>query len=142
MFTHTTQSPNDSRAPGDPFRIDNEVYNDTRITAAISTFPVGAFGTIFTLPVGRYILDYETSLGSAGSIGVWIASASGGPYTLNMDSIAGSSTATTWIYGKVLLNIVSQVYVFIGAAFATVAVVTAGDFAGIYMVRLNIIQVA
>ena len=141
-FVHHVQVPNNSRAAGDPFLIDIQVYNDTGVTAANSTFPIGAPGTIFTFPIGRYILDYEMSIEASSSVAVYKGLV-GGPYIQDPDTLAGSATGTTWIHGRSLLIANALTEAYIGPVTAVVtAVVPAGNSPDNYMIRLTIVKVA
>lgn len=147
-FTQTIQSPNDSvppYTPGTPtaFTFNTTVFNNVPLVIVPSTIPGPGKGTAFSLNApGTYVVDYEMSLGSAGSIAVYTGAT---PSTLAIDnnSIAGSSTATTWIHGRSFINVTNAPEVFaISSVVGTAAVVTAGTAAGFFMVRLTILKIS
>ncbi len=100
-----------------------------------------AGGTIFTLTTGVYMVDYEISLGSAGSIALYTG-ADGASLVIDTNTIAGSSTATTWIHGRSIVDVPDTLVIALSSVTGTAAVVTAGNAAGVYMVRLTIIQLS
>jgi hypothetical protein len=101
----------------------------------------GASGSIFTLNQGAYVIDYETSLGSAGSLGIY-----SGPQSnlllLDPKTVSGSSTATTWIHGRSIQVVDTTLIIAISSVIGTASVVTAGNDAGSYMIRLTILKIA
>lgn len=143
----TPQAPNDSVAPytgGAPtaFQFNTSVFNDIiGLTSAL--IPGPGQGTAFTFAAaGRYVLDYEMSLGSAGSVAIYTG-ATAGTLAIDNNSVAGSTTATTWIHGRSVVTVgVTPVVAAISPVVGTNAVVTAGTATGIYMVRLTIVKVA
>jgi len=138
-FIRQIESPNNSVPPGTAFTIDTEVINGIPSNVVASA---GAGGTVFTLTTGTYVLDYEMSLGSAGSVAVY-SGATAGSLAVDTNTIAGSSTATTWIHGRagVVVSGASLV-VAISSVVGTAAVVTAGTAAGFFTIRLTILKVA
>lgn len=140
QFVRTIQSPNNSVPPGTAFTIDTQVFNSVP-TAIIASSGNG--GTVFTLnTTGTYVLDYEMSLGSAGSVGLYTGP-SAGTVVLDNNTIAGASTATTWIHGRALVVVAgSPVVVEVSSVAGTASVVTAGSAAGTYMIRLTILKIA
>lgn len=139
QYVRQIQSPNDSVAPGTAFTIDTEVMNSIPSNIVASA---GAGGTVFTLTTGTYVLDYEMSLGDAGSVAIYTG-ASAGSLAVDNNTISGSTTATTWIHGRagVVVSGASLV-VAISSVVGTAAVVTAGTAAGFFMIRLSILKVA
>jgi hypothetical protein len=137
-FIRTTQSPNDSVPPGTAFTIDTSVYNSAPASIVASA---GAGGTVFTLAApGVYALDYEVSLTAAGSIALY-KGATAGSLVIDNNSIAGSTTATSWIHGRSVQNVTAGTQVFaLSSVVGTAAVTTAGTAAGFYVVRLTILQ--
>ena len=138
-FIHTSQSPNNSVAPGTAFTIDTQVFNTIPSTIIEST---GAGGNVFILATpGVYVFDYEMSLGSAGSVALYVGP-SIGSIAIDTHTIAGSTTATTWIHGRAV-EVVGNVplIVAVSSVGGTPSVVLAGttDF---YMIRLTILKVS
>ena len=137
-FIRIIQAPNDSVPPGQAFTIDTEVIN-TMPTSVIAS--AGAGGTVYTLAPGIYVLDYEMSLGSAGSVAIY-RGATAGTLAVDTNTIAGSSTATTWIHGRAVVDTRAGAQVVaISSVVGTAAVVTAGNAAGFFMIRLTIEKV-
>jgi len=140
-FIRTIQSPNNSVPPGTAFTIDTQVANSIPLVIAASA---GAGGTVFTLSgIGTYVVDYEMSLGSAGSVGIYTGPTSGS-LSLDTNTVAGSTTATTWIHGRAFVVVPSSTPVVfaISSVVGTAAVVTAGTDAGSFMIRLTILKVS
>ncbi len=139
-FIRIIQSPNNSVPPGTAFTIDTQVFNNTggAIVAA-----AGAGGTVYTLTAGTYVIDYEMSLGSAGSVAIYTG-ATAGSLAIDNNTIAGSTTATTWIHGRAIEVVpTATTLVFaISSVVGTAAVVTAGTAAGFFMIRLTILKIA
>jgi hypothetical protein len=103
----------------------------------------GASGTVFTLTAtGIYVLDYEMSLEAAGSVAIYTG-ASAGSLAIDNNTIAGSSSGTTWIHGRAFVEVASTpVVAAISSVVGTAAVVTAGTAAGYYMIRLTILKIS
>lgn len=138
-YVHLIQSPNDSVPPGTAFTIDTEVINNMPSNVVASA---GAGGTVWTLTTGTYVLDYEMSLGSAGSVAIYTGPAAGS-LAVDNNTIAGSTTATTWIHGRAGVVVPgASLVVAISSVVGTAAVVTAGNAAGFFVVRLTILKVA
>jgi len=138
QFIHTIQSPNQSIPPGTAFTIDTQIFNS--VTGSI-TAGAGADGTVFTLGPGAYVIDYETSLGSAGSLAIYKGPSSGS-LVIDDNTVSGSSTATTWIHGRAIEVVNTSLVFAISSVVGTAAVVTAGTDAGVYMIRLTILKIA
>ncbi len=138
-FVHLVQSPNNSVPPGTAFTIDIPVFNNIPASIVASA---GAGGTVFTLnTTGLYVLDYEMSLGSPGSVAIY-KGATAGTLAIDDNTIAGSTTATTWIHGRAFVNVTTvPLVVAISSVVGTAAVVTAGTAAGVFMIRLTILKV-
>lgn len=91
---------------------------------------------------GTYVLDHEMSVGAAGSVGIYKGPV---PVALSPDttSIAGASTATTWIHGRTLIAVGGSPVVFeVSPVVGTAFVATAGTAAGVYMIRLTILKIS
>jgi len=144
-FLQTIQSPNNSVPPytllaPTAFSFDTQVFNTAGVVS--STIAGPGQGTAFTLTTGIYIVDYEMSLGSAGSVGIYTGAT---PTTLALDpnTIAGSSTATTWIHGRALVNASLTPVFAISSVTGTAAVVDAGNASpNSFMIRLTILKIA
>ncbi len=139
-FIRTIESSNNSVPPGTAFTIDTEVYND--ISGSI-TAATGDGGTVFILSAtGTYVADYEMSLGAAGSVAIYKGSTAGS-LSIDNNTIAGSTTATTCIHGRafVVANTIPTVFS-ISSVVGTAAVVTAGTAAGFFMIRLTILKIS
>jgi hypothetical protein len=136
-YIRTIQTPNNSVPPGTAFTIDTEVYNNIPSSIVAS---VGAGGTVFTLGPGTYIIDYETSLASAGSIAIYSGATSG---TLSVDNntVSGSSTATTWIHGRSVQTVSTTLVIAISSVVGTAAVATTGT-SDLYTIRIIILKIA
>ena len=138
-FIRTIQSPNDSVPPGTAFTIDSTVFNSLSANVVPSA---GAGGTVFTLTPGVYVIDYEASLAAASSIGLYVG-ATAGSLALDTNTIAGSTTGTTWIHGRTLRNVTLAAPVLaLSSVVGTAAIVTAGTAAGFYVVRMSFVQLA
>lgn len=138
QFVRSIQAPNNSVPPGTAFTIDTQVINS--VPAAIVA-SAGSGGTVYTLSTGVYVLDYEMSLGSAGSVGLYTGPTAG-TLALDTNTIAGSSTATTWIHGRAMVVVGgSPVVVAVSSVVGTASVVTAGTAAGSFLIRLTVLKI-
>jgi hypothetical protein len=136
-YIRIIQTPNNSIAPGTAFTIDTEVYNS--IPAFIVASP-GASGTVFTLGTGTYVIDYETSLASAGSLAIY-SGANAASLSIDPNTISGSITATTWIHGRAIETVLTSLVIAISSVVGTADVTTAGN-ATPFMIRLTILKIA
>ena len=136
-YIQSTQSPNDNISPGTAFTIDTEVYNTVPLFISATS---GAGGTVFTLTQGTYVIDYEMSLSSAGSLAIYTG-ASAASLTIDTNTISGSSTATTWIHGRAIENVSTTLVIAISSVVGTASVTTAGT-ASSYIIRLIILKIA
>jgi len=139
-FIRTIQSPNNSVPPGTAFTIDTEVVNSIPSVIVASS---GAGGTVFSLnSAGTYVVDYEMSLGSAGSVGIYTG-ATAGSLALDTNTVAGSTTSTTWIHGRAFVVVTTTPLVIaISSVVGTAAVATAGTDAGSFMIRCTILKIS
>lgn len=139
-FVRQTQSPNNSVPPGTAFTVDTQVFNTAGGAVVASA---GAGGTTWSLnQVGTYVFTVGLSLGSAGSIALY-KGATAGSLAIDNQTIAGSSTATTWISMTAAVVVSSApVVVAVSSAVGTANVVASGTAAGFYTVRVNITRVA
>lgn len=148
-FIQTIQSPNNSVPPytvsaPKAFSFDTSVFNSIPLVIVPSTIPGPGQGTAFTLnAAGTYVLDYEMSLEANGSIAIYTG-ASAGSLAIDTNTIAGSTTGTTWIHGRAFVVVPAgpPLVVAISSVVGTAAVVTAGSAAGFYMVRLTILKIS
>ena len=101
----------------------------------------GAGGTVFSLSSGTYIIDYETTLESAGSLAIY-SGVTSGSLVVDTNTVSGSSTATTWIHGRAFQVVSTTLVIAISSVVGTAAVATTGNDASSYMVRLTIIKIA
>jgi hypothetical protein len=85
-------------------------------------------------------MDYEMSLASAASVGIYSGPTSDS-MTLDTNTVSGSSTGTTWIHGRAIVVVVSSQVFEISSVVGTASVVTAGTDAGSFMIRLTILKV-
>ena len=93
-------------------------------------------GNYFYLPAGVYMIDFEMSLTSSGSIGLYTGS-SVANLTLDTKSVAGSTTGTTWIHGRHIITAVIPTYLTVSSVVGTAAVTTAGSDEGNYITRIT-----
>jgi hypothetical protein len=140
-FVQQTQAPNNSRAPGDAYQYETDspggVFNSLGIVTA--TFNGG---TAFLLPVGNYLVDHENSVMAASSQGIAKGPAAVGPFTLDVHTIAGSSTGTTWIHGRAIVVAAVPTWIIITPTTGTNAIPTAGNAAGEFIARITILKIA
>ena len=135
-YIRTIQCPNDSVPPGNAFTIDTEVYNSIPSFILASS---GAGGTVFTLGTGVYMIDYETSLTSAGSLAIYTG-ATVGSLSIDPNTISGSTTGTTWIHGRAIEFVSISLVIAISSVVGTAAVATTGSSSE-YMIRLTILKI-
>jgi hypothetical protein len=134
-YIHTVQTPNDSVPPGTAFTIDTEVFNTVPAFIVASS---GAGGTVFTLGEGVYIIDYEMSLESAGSVAIYTGPNSAA-LSVDTNTVSGSTTATTWIHGRAIENVPTSLVIAISSVVGVASVTTAGTDSS-YMIRLTILK--
>lgn len=121
------------------FTIDSEIVNN--IPSDVVAVP-GAGGTTWSLSLGTYLFHYEMSLTSAGSVGLYVGPNSGS-MALDGNSVAGSTTATTWISGQSAVVVSSTpTVVGLSSVVGTAAVTTAGSDASRFMIRMTIIKLS
>lgn len=139
QFVRTIQSPNDFVPPGSAFTIDTQAFNSVPSSIVASA---GAGGTVFTFgATGTYVLDYEMSLSTAGSIGIYTGP-NAGSLVLDSNSVTGAVAATTWIHGRTLVVTgASPVVVAISPVAGTASIAPAGTAPGNYMIRLTVLKI-
>jgi hypothetical protein len=136
-YVYEIQTPNNSIPPGTAFTINNQVYNSVPSLIVAST---GAGGTVFTLGPGTYVIDYETSLVSAGSLAIYTGATSAS-LSIDTNTISGSSTATTWIHGRAIEFVSTSLVIALSSVVGTAGVSTSGN-ASPYMVRIILLKIA
>jgi hypothetical protein len=141
-FVQHAQLQNVSVAPGSAVQYngDQAAVVDT-IGVTLAAGP-GGQGTAFELPTGTYLVDFENSNGSAWSLAVYKG---GSPTAMAIDTntIAGSSTATTWIHGRAYVTSAPGANWFmISPVVGTAAIPTAGTAAGQFIARLTILRLS
>jgi hypothetical protein len=128
-------------APGTPFLISTQVYNTMPSVISPTAYSTG---TIFVLSVtGYYMVDYEVSLDRAAAV-ILLSDTVFPPINTDPHTIAGSSTATTWIHGRALVFTTTIPYYFgVTSDIGTPATVIAGGNShGSYMIRLTVLKAA
>lgn len=135
-FIHNIQTPNNSVPPGTAFTIDVEVFNNSGVSIIAAA---GAGGTVFNLTAGVYVFDYEMSLEAAGSVAIYTG-ATAGTLAIDNNTIAGSSTGTTWIHGRAFVEVATTLVAAISPVVGTANVVLAGT-SDSYMIRLTILKI-
>jgi hypothetical protein len=100
----------------------------------------GAGGSVFTLGIGVYVIDYEMSLEAAGSVAIY-SGPSAALLAIDTNTISGSTTATTWIHGRAIQNVLASSVFALSSVVGTAAVSTAGTSAP-FMIRLTILKIA
>jgi hypothetical protein len=149
--TVTGTNSNASVAPGQAFNFATTVSPSAFVTP---NTPVDG-GTVFTFnTTGTYVLDYEMSLdglspglGLGSAMAVYSSTANNPPLIgdLVTNTIAGSTTASTWIHGRSLLSVATTpLYVMISPVNTgyPVTVVTPGATTPEYMTRLTILKIS
>jgi hypothetical protein len=142
-FVQLTQGTNVSVAPGTAvsYLVDNPVgvFNSLGITFVSGP---GGQGTAFLLPIGTYMVDFEHSAGSASSFAIYRATSLGAlAGGVDNNTIAGSTTATTWIHGRAIVNAAAPTYLMISSVVGIVAIVPAGTAAGFYVARITFLAI-
>jgi hypothetical protein len=125
-----------SVAPGTAFTIDTQVFNTVPASIVASA---GAGGTVWTLSTGLYVFDYEMSLSSAGSVAIYVGP-NAGSLAIDTNTVAGSSTATTWIHGRALVEVPGVSLVAAISSVVGSAVVVPAGTAPQIMIRLTILK--
>lgn len=142
-YVQRTQSPNNSIPPGQAisYTVDSPsgLYNTIGITTA--TGP-GAIGTAFNLPIGVYMIDFENSAAAASSFAIYQGS-SNTAVAIKPNTIAGSTTATSWIHGRAIVeSVVGAQWIIVSSVVGTAAIPTAGTAAGEYTARITFLKIA
>ena len=79
------------------------------------------------------------SLSSAGSISIYTGPNSSS-LSIDTNTISGSTTATTWIHGRAIINVITSLVIAISSVVGTAAVATTGTDSS-YMIRMTILKV-
>lgn len=142
-FVQHTQAPNNSRAPGDAIMYETDNPGGVYNTIGITTTTRADGGTEFLLPVGTYIVDFENSADAAWSLAIYKSVVS--PVVLgdiDTNTIAGASTATTWIHGRAIIVAAAPTFFIISPVTGTQGIPTAGTAAGEFIARLTVLKIA
>jgi hypothetical protein len=138
-----TQVPNNSIAPGQPVNYLADaplgIVNEIGIITSTGVPLTPTKGTVFQLPVGKYLIDWENAISADWSLAVW-QGATVASMAIRTESIAGSSIAQTWIHGRTFVNTVNGVFVMVSPGFSTAAIPADGD-SSLYMARITFLQV-
>ena len=148
VFNSTTQAPNNSVPPYDgvsnftAFTIPTQVYNSIPGSISALTIAPGSStqGTFFTLQAGTYVIDYETTLTSNGSMAVYVGT-SNLLLAVDTNTISGSTTGTTWIHGRNIQEVSTFLVFAVSPTVAPGAVPFAGNSTQ-YIIRLTILKIA
>jgi hypothetical protein len=135
---NAADSLNTGITPGNPFTIDVPIFvNDKSVVHIISTLG----GTVFNLKkTGIYLFDYETSLEDPGAIGLYIGTALDN-MTLDQFTVAGSTTALTWIHGRALVQVTDHAKVVAVSPVSGPATVCDAGGTGLRMIRVTIYRI-
>lgn len=142
-FVQHTQGENVSIALGNAvqYTLDLPAGLVNTIGIATATGPAGQ-GTSFNLPPGTYLVDWENSNGSAWSLAIY-QGASATALAINDNTIAGSSTATTWIHGRAyIVSTLADPWIMVSPVVGTAAIPTAGTAAGEFIARITFLQLS
>jgi hypothetical protein len=142
-FVQTTQGSNVSIAPGAAvsYTLDTPagVVNTIGITTAAG--PAGQ-GTSFHLPPGTYLVDWENSNDAAWSLAIY-QGASATVLSPIDNTIAGASTATSWIHGRAyIVSTLADPWFMVSPITGTHAIPTAGTAAGVFIARITFLQLS
>ena len=115
---------------GQSFTIDVPVFESSSDTIHAIT---GNSGTLFNLKkTGTYMIDYETSLTTANTIGLYIGT-SPNSLTLDTNTVAASSHSTTWIHGRANVQVTNQALVVAVCPVSATATVAPAGIAPVLM---------
>jgi hypothetical protein len=141
VFVQQTQGTNNSVAPGTAVSyladLPAGVVNTIGIT---TTGGPGAVGTAFNLPPGTYLVDFENSADAAWSLAIY-QGASNTVLAVDDNTIAGASTATTWIHGRAFVTSTPAApWIMVSPVTGTAAIPTAGTAAGKFTARISFLR--
>ena len=124
-YVQLTPGTNNSVAPGTAisYTVDHAlgVYN----TIGIITFSgPGGIGTAFELPLGVYMINWENSNSASWSLAIYQASSVLAlPAGINNDTIAGATTAGSWIHGRgIIISSVGNQFIMISPVVGTASI--------------------
>ena len=142
-YVQLTQGTNSSVAPGKAvsYLVDHPAGVINTIGITTNTGPAGQ-GTAFNLPIGTYLVDWENSSDGPWSLALY-QGVSNTVLAVNNDTIAGSSTATTWIHGSAYVaSTGGNTWVMVSPVTGTQAIPTAGTAAGEFIARIRFLQLS
>ena len=142
-YVQTTQSPNDSVAIGKAvsYLVDHPAGVINTIGITTNTGPAGQ-GTAFNLPIGTYLVDWENSNTAACSLAIYQGN-SNTVLAAIPETIAGSSTATTWIHGSAYIaSTGGNTWVMVSPVVTGLAIPTAGTATGEYIARIRFLRLS
>jgi hypothetical protein len=140
-FVQTTQNSNASIAPASAVSYLDDHSAGLFDTIGI-TFGTPGQGTAFNLPVGAYIVDWENSNDAAWSLAIY-QGLDASSMTIINETIAGSSSATTWIHGRAtIVSAVGNQWMMVSPVTGTHAIPTAGTAAGMFIARITFLKIA
>ena len=143
-FVQQTQQTSIAPANAILYTTDNPtgVYDTIGLTPTPYVGP-SSTGTQFLLPVGTYMIDFENSNDAAWSLSIRTSPVVNGPYnTVDENTIAGSTTATTWIHGRAIIVAAAPTWFIISPVTGTQSIPTAGTAAGEFTARLTVLKIA
>lgn len=142
-YVQYTQAPNNSVASG--LALELLTDNPTGVFNTIGIITAGAptQGTAFNLPIGFYMVDYETSTSSVGPLVISQGTVAGGPFTADINTKAGSTTATTWIHGRGIVesSVANGQWIIVGPTDSVTAAVVPAGGAPQYIVRVTFLKI-
>jgi hypothetical protein len=109
QFVQLVDGTNNSIAPGRAVSYDTPVLNTIGITT--NAGPAGQ-GTEFVLPIGTYSIDFENSNSGSWSLALY-KSLTTGTEVIDNTTIAGASTAGSWIHGSSILVAAATTFIIV-----------------------------
>ena len=144
-FVQYTQAPNGSVAPGLALELLTDNPTGVFNTLGITTAAAPTQGTAFNLPVGFYMVDYETSTSSVGPLVIsqGLINVIPTDYTADINTKAGSTTATTWIHGRGIVesSVALGQWIIVGPTDSVTAAVVPTGGAPQYIVRVTFLKI-
>ena len=141
-FVQHIQGSNASIAPGSAVSYTGDqaaVYDTIGITTAAG--PAGQ-GTAFQLPAGVYFVDWENSADAAWSLAIY-QGISNTVLAIDTNTIAGASTATTWIHGRsIITSAPGDDWIIVSPVVGTAGIRTARTAAGEFIARITFFKLA
>lgn len=142
-YVQLTQGTNNSIAPGSAvdYLVDHPAGVVDTIGIATAAGP-GAQGTAFNLPVGTYLVDWENSNDAAWSLAIY-QGVSNTVLAVDTNTIAGASTATSWIHGRAYVaSTPGNTWIMVSPVTGTHAIPTAGTAAGDFVARITFLRLS